>query len=205
MFDDEVHDEVVNLTAEERFKSEFFIILLDAAISSIKTRFDQLSNWLKVFGFLYNAETMVKLNEERSLGSYCKRFEQKMGDIDAKDLEKEMERFVCVVLHDKNLVYAKDFLDYIYRFQLSGIYPNFAIGLRVLLTTPVTVASAERSFSRLKIIKNVLRSTMGNYRLSALGIIYIESDTARSLDLDVLVNQFAKGKGRKRNLFNNFC
>ena len=39
---------------------------------------------------------------------------------------------------------------------------------------------------------------MGNDRLSALGIISIESDTARSLDLDVLVDQFAKGKGRKK-------
>ena len=66
MFGDEVYDEVVNLTAEERFKSEFFIILFDAAISSIKTRFDQLSNWLKVFGFLYNAETMVNLIKRKA-------------------------------------------------------------------------------------------------------------------------------------------
>jgi len=35
----------------------------------------------------------------------------------------------------------------------------------ILLTTPVNVASAERSFSRLKLIKNILRSTMTHDRL----------------------------------------
>ena len=49
-----------------------------------------------------------------------------------------------------------------YSDSLQEIYPNASIVLRVLLTTPITVASAETRFSNLKTIKNVLRSTMSN-------------------------------------------
>jgi len=41
--------------------------------------------------------------------------------------------------------------------------PASKVASRILLITPVTFASAERSFSRLKLIKNILRSTMTDF------------------------------------------
>ena len=48
-------------------------------------------------------------------------------------------------------------LNYIKRLEF---FPNACIAFRILLTIHVTVASAERSFSKLKLIKSYLRSTM---------------------------------------------
>lgn len=42
----------------------------------------------------------------------------------------------------------------------NGAFPNLAIALRIMLTIPFTSAGAERSFSKLKLIKTYLRSTM---------------------------------------------
>ena len=39
-------------------------------------------------------------------------------------------------------------------------FPNVYIAYRILLTIPVTIASVERSFSKLKLIKSYLRFTM---------------------------------------------
>ena len=48
--------------------------------------------------------------------------------------------------------------------------------------------SNERSFSRLRLVKNYLRSTMNENRLDDLMIITYESDVAGFLDVISIVN-----------------
>jgi hypothetical protein len=48
----------------------------------------------------------------------------------------------------------------------------------------VTNCSGERSFSRLKRIKNELRSTMSQDMLSALSSLFIENDKLRQTNCD---------------------
>ena len=61
----------------------------------------------------------------------------------------------------------------------------------------VTVASAERSFSKLKLIKNFLRSTMTQQRPSDLAILSIESKTARKMDFQNVIKDITTRKARK--------
>lgn len=65
------------------------------------------------------------------------------------------------------------------------------------IALPVTVASAERSFSKLKLIKAYLRSSMGQERLRGLAIISINSDVAQKLSYDDLIDDFAARKCRR--------
>ena len=50
--------------------------------------------------------------------------------------------------------------------SLSTSYPDVCTAYMMYLTVPVTVATAERSFSNLKLIKNFLRSSMSQERIS---------------------------------------
>ena len=54
------------------------------------------------------------------------------------------------------------------------------------MTVPVTVATAERSFSKLKLIKNFLRSFMSQDRLSGLALLSVEKERAKILTLEKL-------------------
>ena len=65
------------------------------------------------------------------------------------------------------------------------------------LTLPMTTATAERSFSKLKLIKTYLR--MSQHRLSSLATILIEKTIACQFDLDKVIDRFANTKGRKKN------
>ena len=59
------------------------------------------------------------------------------------------------------------------------LYPSIdtlLIQLCVLLTMSVASATAERSFSVLRCLKNYVRSTMKNDRLSSLGLVHIYRD-----------------------------
>ncbi|KAI4983675.1 hypothetical protein ZWY2020_025541 [Hordeum vulgare] len=79
-------------------------------------------------------------------------------------------------------------------------YPNVSIAYRILLTVSVTVASAERSFSKLKLLKNYLRSTMLQVRLNGFAMWCIEKDILDNVDLDCALNDFASRNAR-RNFF----
>ena len=58
----------------------------------------------------------------------------------------------------------------------------------------VTVASAERSFSKLKLIKIYLRSTVTQGRLDWLSLLAVERDAAQKLDIDSIIDKFANTK-----------
>lgn len=84
-------------------------------------------------------------------------------------------------------------------FALSASFPDVCTVLILFLTIPVTVATAERSFSKLKLIKNYLRSVMNQGRLNALSILSIEHEEANNLrnTLHSIINEFADKKVRK--------
>ena len=81
--------------------------------------------------------------------------------------------------------------------SLMVIFPNCCVTLRIYCTLPVTVAEAERSFSVLKRIKNYLRSTMCQMRLTSLGTLAVESELAKQLDFNEIIETFANKKARK--------
>ncbi|KAK4308120.1 hypothetical protein Pmani_020151 [Petrolisthes manimaculis] len=80
---------------------------------------------------------------------------------------------------------------------LIEIYPNMWVALSIAVTTPVTVASAERSFSKLKLIKTYLRSTMSQERLNGLAIISINKEMSKQVSYEETLDAFAARKSRR--------
>lgn len=75
---------------------------------------------------------------------------------------------------------------------LDSIVPAFCRLVELALTLPLTVCSAERSFSKLLLIKSKLRSTMGDERLCNLALMSLEPEILESLDSETLIDRFAE-------------
>ena len=58
-----------------------------------------------------------------------------------------------------------DLLNRIPQLKLQCLFPNIIIAIRIFLTLPVTVATGERSFSKLSFIKNKLRNSSTQDRI----------------------------------------
>ena len=99
------------------------------------------------------------------------------SDIDGLDLFSELKVLKEVLQINENS--QINVPNYIKRLES---FPNACIAFRILLIIPITVASAERSFSKLKLIKSYLRSTMLQERLSELAILSIKKEMLAELE-----------------------
>lgn len=86
----------------------------------------------------------------------------------------------------------------IYNKGLQEVYPYINIVLRIFLCIPVTNCSAERSFSVLRRVKNYLRSTMCDKRLNNSAILTIESEIAKRINYDDIIDSFADAQSRRK-------
>nr|GEU90746.1 zinc finger MYM-type protein 1 [Tanacetum cinerariifolium] len=195
-FDENYVDEKTTYSVEEAFKVQYFLYIVDQALVSLRTRFEQYKEYERVFGFLF---TPGKLNslDENTLKSHCSHFEaalknNEQSDVDAKDLFVEL-RLLNNYLPKKNMR-PSDILNFL---KEHDVFPNAMIAYRILLTMPIIVALAERSFSKLKLLKSYLRSTMSQEILNGLALIAIENRLLESVDYEDLINNFASKNARR--------
>ena len=73
--------------------------------------------------------------------------------------------------------------------------PTVAMLLRIFGTIPVSNATTERTFSKLKLLKTYLRTTMGQERLSGLALMSIHQDM--EVKPEKVIDIFANKKNRR--------
>ena len=59
----------------ESFRVNYFIVIVDTAIASLTSRFEQLKTFEKLFGFLLNSDNLKSLNDN-DLHKHCTTFAQ---------------------------------------------------------------------------------------------------------------------------------
>ena len=86
--------------------------------------------------------------------------------------------------------------------NLTATFCEFTKLLKILITTPMTTAESERSFSTLNRIKTFLRNTMLNERLNALAMLSIEKRMVTEMkDFNKrVIDLFATSKNRRMEL-----
>ena len=122
----------------------------------------------------------------------------KNSDIDGKELFMEL-KILQGFLPREEMMGPVAILKFL---KQMGCFPNAFIAYRILLTTiPVTVASVERSFSKLKLLKSYLRSTMTQERLNGLATIAIENDVLEKIKYEAIIEDFIAQNARRMLLF----
>ncbi|XP_046737530.1 zinc finger MYM-type protein 1-like [Diprion similis] len=196
-FEYEARDERVT-DPKEQFRTELFYHVIDTAVISMEERFQQLQEHSNDFKFLYDIHALKSSTKEKIMKS-CKNLHGRLTDgekmdIDGIDLCDEIMNLAAMLPADQSPI---EVLNFIVKNDILSVVPNIVIALRILLSLPVSVASGERSLSKLKIIKNYLRSTLSQESLVGLATISIESELCDRIDYQELIADFAKVKVRK--------
>ncbi|XP_028085424.1 zinc finger MYM-type protein 1-like [Camellia sinensis] len=135
---------------------------------------------------------MLSSTNKECLKAYCVNLEDflkhdELSDIDGRDLFSELN--VLKEVLPEGIKRPIEVLNYLK--TTDGCFPNAWIVYRILLTIAVTVASEKRSFSKLKLIKSYLWSTMSQERLNGLALLSIEKDMVDKFDYARFISDFA--------------
>jgi hypothetical protein len=153
-YESSCHEEIIE--NERAFEINYFLVFVDMASTSLRTRFEELCMFKGLFGFLLSSSTLRSLND-RELEECCTKFANTFShdgscDVELNDLISELK--ILKFTLPSGTLSAMEIFKHI---RDVDCYPNASIAYRILFTVLVTVASAERSFSKLKLLKNDLR------------------------------------------------
>ena len=164
------------LTFQEELRRELFEVV-DRLRDEINRRFKQLHSINEKFGFI-QLDILMNADQNEFIKQRINALVEIYDEIDGDELKIEVRRLRNHVLisrennHDiDNNSIAIDLLKWIVKWGFTESLPNLSIVLRIFLTMCISIASCERSFSKLKLVKTYLRSTMSQIRLTSLAIL----------------------------------
>ncbi|XP_029342136.1 zinc finger MYM-type protein 1-like [Acyrthosiphon pisum] len=155
--------------------------------------FDQLAKWIhginlqdlrvEYLAFSSSLHELVVRLEPKQLHENVKCI-QSSEDSDSSITSYEDDRQVV-----EKKVSVERILHILSSYNLISAFPNLYKAYKSLGTIPASSASAERSFSKVKLIKTRLRSTTGQDRLESLLILSMEKDI--EINYNEAINTFA--------------
>ena len=167
--------------------------ILDCLISEMTRRFSSSSESILLGIYALDPTAESFLSEENLLAF------AKIYSIDKQNLEHEIPLVKKLIANtNENLMSILDFLKYLRPYKAA--FECLHKLLLISVTLPVTSASCERTFSKMKLIKTYLRNSMANDRLTNLAILSLE-DRTESIDLELFTDEFdARHENRRINL-----
>lgn len=143
-----------------------------------------------------NIESLAKLSPKYIM-KFTKEDAQNVGKtvgIDDSDLLYcEVELFKKEISNSSTISTANEYIH-----ERKSSMPLLNQAYQYLLTLPVTVASVERSFSKMKIVKSRLRTKMDDERLNSLLICTLETDILDQLNDEEVVEKWLDSKAGRR-------
>ena len=170
--------------------------ILDRLCMEMKERFQRLEDHVEHLGFLLQPELLLKSMDEETLKKHTADFASFYDDIQPILLFNEIIDARVMFFNTELPKLPVDILKKINSYG-KDVCPNLATAIRILLTI-TSIASCERSFSKLKLVKNYLRSTMSQDRLSNLVLMSVESEVMDKIDMSEIIEEFAGQKAHRK-------
>ena len=188
MADDGSDTEIIQ-TREKQFETMVFFVIVDTIASDLQQRINAYAEIDKRFAFLsmHHGDDSDSDSVRKSLMEVVDFY---VGDIDVGIIDEWLQWTAFVNGLGRQWPSPAEMLAIMTQSKIQSAFPNLFILLRIYLTLPITNCTGERSFSHLKRIKNYLRSTTGQNRLSDLAMLNIEADLLRTIDFTQLINGF---------------
>ena len=198
-----------HFTKEQYFQVEIFRATLDSQLHELDRSFSEKRMYL-----LSTSAKLIPRNKFKSFkGSDICELVKKYQPADFSQQDRyvleQLKLFVADASNDvglKDVSTLTDLCQLVVETARDKIYHLIDRLLRLLVTLPVSTASAERAFSSLKIIKTRLHNKMEDGNLANNLVVHIEREIAEKYNFEDILMEVKSMADRKADLqYHSFC
>ncbi|KAG9446816.1 hypothetical protein H6P81_012944 [Aristolochia fimbriata] len=179
------------LIVEHHYRIEVFLAGLDSQLQELNTRFSDHTMDLLILSAVLDPQDRYK---SFNINNICELVDKFYPD-DFTEQEKyhlkyELQHYELDVPYHVDLQEVKTIGELCQKLVETGkttIYPLFDRLLRLLLTLPASIATTERAFSAMSIVKTKLRNRMEDEFLGDYLITYIEKEIVEKIDTNSVI------------------
>ena len=188
-------------TAREYYK-KIFLESFDNIIKCLEERFEQKGQ--EMYSALQNLLLLAAKKED-----YEETFKLVVNfykdDFDENCLKSQLLMFKSIFPNNENVVFP-EIISYFKKLEpgVKTLLPEILKVMELILVLPATNANSERGFSKLRLVKTYLRSTMSQGRLNHLMILSIYKDMVDNIDLSKICTEFATANPTRSTTFGKF-
>ncbi|CAN1350330.1 Zinc finger MYM-type protein 1 [Linum perenne] len=188
---------------EHLYHFEYFNQCIDHQLSELNSRFNEDTIRLLQLSAALDPKDSFKAFNADHICELAEEFYPK--DFDGHDiliLKSELSLYTEHVVRNSEFEVSSlaKLMEKLVTRRLDVQYIMICRLIRLVLTLPVSTATTERAFSAMKIVKTDIRNKMGDDFLANSLMLFIERDYARKLDIDSIIDDFAKLKNRRVQL-----
>ena len=192
-------------TNDHVFRVDLFYAAVDKMIAEIGLRFSpETTAMLRLASCISPRRQFEAFNVDQLVELVTTYYPNDFDSIDLRQLPNQLHNFHVELENDARLRDIKTLPALSVLLVQSGrAAAGYDLVYRLvglILTLPVSSATAERIFSALRFIKNRLRTTMGQEFLNDAMLLYVEKELAATVTNDEIIVEFQKMKERRRRV-----
>lgn len=187
----------ISESPEEHYKG-IFKKMIDLSVRCLQDRFEQEN--LKHYSNLQDLLMLAAGGKD-----YDEKLQQVLDfykeDFNEQNLRIQLQTFKSMFDLKENLVFG-DIIDYFTNLepQVQILLSEVCKVVELVLVLPASNAESERSFSKMKIIKDRLRSTMSAKKLNHYMIVAHNKSIFDNLDFDEIADEFISKNERRQKI-----
>jgi hypothetical protein len=179
------------------FRVDFFYAIIDMQIQELNDRFSEVnSDLLLCVSCLCPDNSFSAFNKDKLI-QLCEYYPKDFTPVEILALEEQIQTYIIDMRTTEDfqgLRGLNHLAEKLVETKKNEVYPLVYRLVTLALILPVATATVERVFSAMKIVKNRLRSRMGDQWLSDSLVAYVENDVLNNIDNDVIIRRFQSMK-----------
>ncbi|KAK9733191.1 hypothetical protein RND81_04G050200 [Saponaria officinalis] len=191
-------DRVTNL---HYFRYDVIIAAIDSQLHELDFRFnDEMIELLSLSSSLDPKRKFQNFKADDIYKLVSKFYPADFTEQEKLNLKSQLDLFLLEIKEHPQLDSLKSISDlcrWLAETKKGDIYYLIDRLVRLVLTLPVSTATAERVFSAMKLIKTALRNRMEDDYLTDSLIVYVEKGIAKEFNIDSIIDEFASKKDRR--------